>query len=1018
MNTLRVSLLLILGFLACARSAWALDPSRRISQYAHTAWTAQDGYLPGRSLGIGQTTDGYLWIGTQAGLLRFDGVRFDKSSPPMQRQPAFSSARIGTVLGARDGSLWIGAQLSRGQGRLSRWTGHGLLTYPVTVLGDPYVYQTRGGDLWLANPLCRIVGSELRCYGKTDGISGWVSSIAEDGDGDFLLGTKTAALRWTPGTRAVPFHSLPRLKANPSASVRGIVVAPDGSWWAGMNQAGPGMGLERLVHGKWTSAVGPGVDSSKWEVEKLLLDRDGALWVGTLHGLYHIYGGRVDHFGRADGLSSDNVENLFEDREGDIWAATDGGIDRFRDTTVEAFSRFSGFCLVESDSLLVTHNGTLWVGAEGALVVRRGNRFVCLPLATRLPGHQVTSLFEDDAHQLWIGVDDKIGVYKHDHFTELKGVDEKSLGMIVAIAEDGDHNLWMISGGSHRALFRIRDRRVEQELTFPGMAAPHSVAVDPTGGIWLGLMNGDLAHYRNGHTEVVHFDRRADSIVMQIAVRPDGSVLGASGSGLLGWKDGKRLVMTTRNGLPCDAINTFITDNSGSLWLNLPCGFVEITAAQLQRWWADPDAVLKLHVLDALDGMQAGAAFFQSLSAKTPDGRLWFGGSALQMIDPAHRHEGRVAPLVHVEQLVADQKRYALERPLELPALTRYIEIDYTAPIFAIPQRVRFRYKLEGLDRDWQDVGTRRDALYTDLGPGRYTFRVAASNSGGPWSTTDASVGFVIVPAFYQARWFYVICAIACLALLTLTYRVRVRQIAAEVRGRMEARLAERERIARDLHDTLLQGMQGLIWRFQVASNRIPEDQPARQLMKQSLERADKLLEEGRDRLKELRPAASQITDLAQALGAEGEELAKHQLTRFRTSVHGNPRALHPIVREEVFLIGREALSNAFRHSGAKDIEAEVTYGDVALHVRVRDDGRGISAAALEPTGNPHHFGLMGMRERAKKLGGKFEIWSKPDAGTEVDLRVPAHLAYGPSQVPSPRARSWLAIFRSSGQPH
>jgi signal transduction histidine kinase len=221
-----------------------------------------------------------------------------------------------------------------------------------------------------------------------------------------------------------------------------------------------------------------------------------------------------------------------------------------------------------------------------------------------------------------------------------------------------------------------------------------------------------------------------------------------------------------------------------------------------------------------------------------------------------------------------------------------------------------------------------------------------------------------------------------------------VRQVAAQVRDRLEARLAERERIARDLHDTLLQGIQGLIWRFQAATDRIPPGEPARQLMEQSLDRADKLLEESRDKVKDLRPAARDGTDLVQALAAEGEQFAKLHSAKFHVSAQGVPRDLHPIVREEGFLIAREALANAFRHSAAASIEAEVTYGEEAFHVRIRDDGRGISEAVLDAGGRPGHFGLIGMRERAKKLGAAIEVWSKPGAGTEIDLRVPAEVAY------------------------
>jgi signal transduction histidine kinase len=307
---------------------------------------------------------------------------------------------------------------------------------------------------------------------------------------------------------------------------------------------------------------------------------------------------------------------------------------------------------------------------------------------------------------------------------------------------------------------------------------------------------------------------------------------------------------------------------------------------------------------------------------------------------------------------------------------------------------VHFKYKLEGSDSDWQDAGTRREALYTNLGPGSYTFQVIASNNDGVWNNAGATLHFEIAPAFYQTRWFDALCALAILGVLVVLYQIRIRQVAVQARGRLEARLAERERIARELHDTLLQGIQGLIWRFQAATDRIPPDVPAREMMEKSLDRADKLLAESRDRVKDLRPTAAEVADLAQALAAEGDQFAQLHPIPFRVSVQGIRRDLHPIVREEGFLIAREALGNAFRHAQARDIEAEVTYGDRALQVRVRDDGLGISSSVLQAGGRPGHFGLLGMRERAKKLGGHLDVWSKPGAGTEIDLRVPAKVAY------------------------
>jgi signal transduction histidine kinase len=256
------------------------------------------------------------------------------------------------------------------------------------------------------------------------------------------------------------------------------------------------------------------------------------------------------------------------------------------------------------------------------------------------------------------------------------------------------------------------------------------------------------------------------------------------------------------------------------------------------------------------------------------------------------------------------------------------------------------------------------------------------------------------------------------LAILAALFKLRVRQISNEIRGRLEARLAERERIARDLHDTLLQGVQGLIWRFQAAADRIPPDQPARQLMQRSLDRADQLLAESRERVKDLRYSAGNVDDLPRALALEGEQFSQEYSTGFRVSIEGGPRELHPLVREEGFLIAREALANAFRHAHATHVEAEIGFGHTTLHIRVRDDGKGMSTAGADRGELPGHFGLIGMQERAQKIGANFEVWSRPGAGTEVELRVPAAIAYRPAQVSSLRGPAWFDVLHSLVRRH
>ncbi len=319
---------------------------------------------------------------------------------------------------------------------------------------------------------------------------------------------------------------------------------------------------------------------------------------------------------------------------------------------------------------------------------------------------------------------------------------------------------------------------------------------------------------------------------------------------------------------------------------------------------------------------------------------------------------------------------------------------------------MRFRYKLEGSDKDWQDGGSAREALYTNLGPGRYTFRVMASNNDGVWNNTGAALDFTIRPAFYQTRWFYALCSLLCLVLCALLYRLRIHQVGAQIRARLEERLAERERIARELHDTLLQGVQALIWRFQTATDRLPPAEKTREVFEQSIERAEQLLTESRERVKDLRTPSSAAVELSQALATEGEHLALAGKARFTASVEGEWRGLHPIVREEAFLIAREALINAFRHAGAQHIEAEIHYSAGALQVRVRDDGCGIPPESYPSAQEPRHFGLLGMRERARRIRAELVVWSKAGVGTEIDLKVAAHVAYA-----LPRQSRWRRLW-------
>jgi signal transduction histidine kinase len=362
-----------------------------------------------------------------------------------------------------------------------------------------------------------------------------------------------------------------------------------------------------------------------------------------------------------------------------------------------------------------------------------------------------------------------------------------------------------------------------------------------------------------------------------------------------------------------------------------------------------------------------------------------------------------------VEQIVADRTTYDPTGRLHLPPLVRDLQIYYTALSLVMPEKVQFRYKLEGRDRDWWDAGNHHRAFYTDLPPGSYRFHVIASNNSGVWNDQGDTLAFSIAEAYWQTIWFKTLCVLAFLGLLWILYQLRLRQVARAFELGLEARVAERTRIARELHDTLLQSFQGLLLRFQTASHLLPtRPSEAKQVLESTMDQAEQALADGRNAVQGLRPSAVESYDLADAIKSVGEELAadraRERFLPLSLRVEGTPRKLQPIVRDEIYRIAGEALRNAYRHSGATRIEVELQYDERQFELRVRDDGKGIDLKFVSEEGHGKHFGLRGMRERAAMIGGKLMLWTSPDSGTEIELTVPGSLAYRASL----RRRSWF----------
>jgi signal transduction histidine kinase len=561
-------------------------------------------------------------------------------------------------------------------------------------------------------------------------------------------------------------------------------------------------------------------------------------------------------------------------------------------------------------------------------------------------------------------------------------------------------------------LFRLSPGNEIQQIPLAGLGRKDyiaALAADPLhGGLWLGFSQSGLAYFTDGQIRASYTagDGLGEGRIADVRLDPDGPLWVATEGGLTRFKNGGGATLTSKNGLPCDVVHWVMEDDALSFWLYTPCGLVRISHAELDAWAANPGRTVKLAVFDGSDGVRSLAfpVGYSPHVAKSPDGKLWFTtADGVSVVDPRHLPFKKLPPPVRVETVKINGKVVAAAEGMELSHRYNDLEIDYTSLSLTIPERVRFRYKLEGKDQDWQNVGTRRQAYYGGLAPRKYRFRVIASNNDGVWNEAGAAWNFSITPAYYQTIWFEGLCVLAAAGFLWLLYRLRLRQVTARYNLRMEERVNERTRIARDLHDTLLQSFQGVLLKFHAVTYRLPDRPEALKELEGAIEQARQAIDEGRDAVQGLRSSVVVKNDLARAITTFGEGLASDQNGRqapdFRVLVEGASRDLAPLVRDELYRIAGEALRNAFRHSGARRVEVEIHYDTRRLRMRVRDDGKGIDPQVLGAGGRSGHHGLPGMRERAELVGGNLAVWSELDSGTEIELTIPSAIAYAKVQA-------------------
>jgi signal transduction histidine kinase/ligand-binding sensor domain-containing protein len=975
---------LALSVLSFSASGAAPLPLAPINLH-HTSWTARDG-APQLVLTMAQTGDGWLWLGGPGGLYRFDGVHFERYEPPAAPLPS-SSVSILSAQG--DGALWIGY----------RYGG-------VSVLSQ----------------------GRLRNYSEADGLprSKAVWGLEADGDGRMWAATSAGMFylerdRWLAGGPAL---SLPRTLYKTLMRDRSGILWAQGE--AGVFSLAPG--ADRFIHAAPTSGTGVlfnlpdgsvwswdalhsrfnrlkpppnGAAARDWQVKddvnSILFDRHGDLWLGRQAAVEYRNAAGDFQTGLAQGLSGRQVYAIFEDRAGNIWTATASGIDRFRQQRLSSVTMSEDS---DGSALVADADGAVWVGrtlvtADGkeASGVRR-----LLPSSPIPWTNLVTSFYRDGDGGLWIG---GVGqLWRRDQTgTHQVPVPWGGSGTVIhSMTSDQAGGLW-VSLLPDDLYHRHADGTWEKKGGETGVAgeAARMVAGNEQSGVWMGYPRSRVLQLVHGQVRQFGPEQGLKvGMVSTLHLRGPHVWVGGE-TGLALRQQDRFITVGGADGQAFAGASGIVELENGDLWLNAAAGLFRIASSEITALKAAAGYRVRYEKLDSLDGLVGNAAIRLATPSlvQASDGQLWMMTNAgVFRLDPARRAAAIPAPPVLIRRIGQPGQLQPAVAGMRLAAGTMALQIDYTALALSMPERVNFRYQLEGIDQQWQTAGLRRAAYYNNLGPGNYRFRVEASSTDGTWSQSATSLDFDIAPTVIQTWWFKALCGAALLMACWWLYRAHIRRLAAQVSARLEARIQERERIARELHDTLLQSVQGMMLHVQAAALRLPEPEPARIEIEQALQYADDVLHEGRQRVRDLRASEEGAQVLAEALAEAGERLRLPGAAPLQVRTIGAVRSLHPIIHEEVLAIASEAIANAYRHAQAQQIEALVHYGADALRVTVRDDGLGMPPEVVAAGGRCNHWGLRGMAERADKINARITLRSQPGNGTEWLLVLPGLLAY------------------------
>jgi ligand-binding sensor domain-containing protein/signal transduction histidine kinase len=993
-----------LSFVLVGIPAAALDTHTALAQYGYQSWQTDTGLPQNTVHAIVQGRDGYMWVATEGGLVRFDGVEFRAYT--RANTPRLPSDLIDDLMEDRNGGLWISTS-----GGLARMRGGNVETWgaekgiPATQVWR--TFEDARGVLWAltAAGLFRIEGGLATRVALEQELTENSRMVAGP-DGSLWLGTATGLMRAQADGKF--------LAVGAAGEVLALAIDGRGTAWAGMRS-----GLEACSTMGCRGVALPGAGA----VSALVADKRGRTWIGTDAGIYVEDGDRIRPFAQSVG----RVDFLYCDREGMVWAGTPHGLTRIApDGTGAADSRPGGDVFL---SAAEDREGDLWLGTEsGGLAVLRDRKFSSLTAEDGLTDEYVLSLVQ--APNGHVGVGTKGGglnVFRDGRFHALTTTQGLSSNVALTVAAAANGDVWV---GTPDGLDLIREGEVARAFTTAdGLADDfvRSLLVGSQGEVWIGTRRG-LSRYENGKfTTWTALDGLGSDLIGAMVEDRDGSLWIGTLGGLSHFHDGRFTNLTTKDGLSSDVVTALyedrdatlwigtndgglnrwrngrvvslgsvelparvigiLEDGSGYLWISSNTGVYRVSCDGLNRM-ADGGAAAEVNRFGVADGMRISecSSGGHPAALRLSDGSLWFATlKGIARVDPEHMPVNHVAPKVAIEQVKVDDEAQASVEELKVTPGHSHYEFDYAGLSFVAPLKVAYRYQLAGFDRAWVDAGTRRAAYYTNLPHGHYIFRVAARNNDGVWSEAAATAELTIAPHYYQTVWFRLLVLAAIAGLAYAAWQRRLLRVERE----FQAVLGERTRIAREIHDTLAQGFVAVSVHLELVAQLMRSSMDA---AREQLENAQALvrssLEDARTSIWELRSQGTELEDLAARLLRTAEEVTGRAKSKARVQmqVTGTNHPLDPDVERELTRIAREAVTNAVRHGDAENIVMRLEFEGSMFGMEIRDDGRGF--AGTPPDGTTGHFGLTGMRERASAIGATLTVASSPGQGTAVRLML------------------------------